>query len=77
MPTATTRQVTKPKEKNPAPKRQVTLTFEEGEMVIFRHRPDPEETRIALDAALQRMRRSRKKGDVVKTLREFRDNRRG
>lgn len=57
--------------------RTAVMEFEEGGVVIAPHRPDPALTRSAIDNALDRMRRNKKRGDVVQVLREFRDNPRG
>lgn len=75
MPTVTSRPPAKPKAKA-KPAKVHLFAFEEGQDVVIRHRPANPLTSADFDAIRKRMREN-PKGDVVKSLRAFRDNRRG
>lgn len=49
----------------------------DGKTAYVRQHGNPEQSRDVLGVAVARMRADKRKGDVVKFLREFRDNPRG
>jgi len=58
----------------PRRKRVDILEFSEGQIVVSPHITNPEIARAAIESAVARMMRSRKRGDAVAFLRQFRDD---
>ncbi len=75
MSTVTHRQPAKPKAKA-KPAKVNLFVFEEGQDVVILHRPAKPLASADFDAIIKRM-HANPKGDVVKFLKEFRDNPRG
>ncbi len=59
------------------PETGLSIPFGDADMVIVEFRPPVEETRKAMRASIERMRADKRRGDVVKFLRDFRNDPRG
>lgn len=53
------------------------LMSDEGQCVVYNHRPQVADSAAVIDATIHRLATDKRKGDVVKVLRAFRDNPRG
>lgn len=71
MPTVATRQPAKAK-----PAKTNTFTFEEGEELVYQHRPPREKTTAAI-SSIRKIMKNKPSGDIVESLRAFRENPRG
>jgi len=71
MPTVTSRPPAPAK-----PSRTHRLAFDEGEALVYSHRPSREKTAKAI-ARIRKIMKDTPEGDVVESLKAFRDNPRG